>query len=50
MPLAIPSVRGGQQGRRNRESDRVILSLLQHRIKAKQALFREMSSGQDFVK
>lgn len=48
--LVIPSVRGGERGKRNRGTDKIILSLLQHCIKAKQALFREMSSGAYFVR
>lgn len=50
MPPVIPSIRGGEQGKRNGRSDKIILSLLQHRIKAKQALFREMGSGAYFVR
>lgn len=46
----IAPVREGERDKRNRGSDKIILSLLQHRIEAKQALFREMSSGAYFVR
>lgn len=36
MPQVILSIRGGEQGRGHKGSDKIILSLLQHSIKAEQ--------------